>query len=74
MQEKKTIKHFFFGSASYYVSDGNGDEVVLHVNYKGNSFLINSRGVRTNKKFRSELKCFAQELLQRKHNTDFAKR
>jgi len=73
MKDKKSIKHFFFGSASYFVSDGEGDEVLLQVDYKGNSFMIKSLGVRENKQFRIDLASFARDLLRRKHNTDFAK-
>lgn len=74
MQDKKLIKHFFFGFAEYHVSDGTRDEVLLRVNYKENSFVIESLGSAENEHFRRELSSFAQDLLKRKHNTDFAKR
>ena len=74
MKDAPSIKHFFFGNASYHVSDGMGDEVVLKVNYKDNSFLIQSIGHEENRKFRRELRVFAEGLLSRKHNTDFANR
>ena len=73
MKNTKFIKHFFFGSAQYFVSDGKGDEVLLQVNYKGNTFAIKTLGKTQNEHFREELKGFAKDLLRRKHKTNFAK-
>lgn len=74
MKDKKTIKHFFFDFAQYHVSDGLTDEVLLRVFYKENRFEIVHIKGDLNMRFREELSVFAGELLQRKHNTDFAKR
>jgi hypothetical protein len=72
MKQTTYIKHFYFGNAVYHVSDGVGDEVVLRVNYKENSFLLESVSGEPNAAFRKEVREFAGDLLSRKHKTDFA--
>lgn len=74
MKQAKSIKHFYFDFAQYQVSDGISDEILLKVHYKENSYDITQiRGVK-NEAFRAEVSQFAEDLLKRKHNTDFAKR
>lgn len=72
MIQTKNIKHFFFDSAVYHVSDGKEDIVILRVNYARNYFSIEDVGTGYNKAFRKELSDFARDLLMRKHKTDFA--
>jgi hypothetical protein len=74
MRTTKFIKHFFFGHAEYHASDGNGDSVILRVHYKDNYYEIENTGESHNESFRTELGEFAEDLLKRKHNTDFVRR
>lgn len=74
MKQLPTIKQIYFGFAEYRVSDGKGDRVLLRVNYRNNSYEIVSTGSTSHHAFRDELVLFAEDLLKRKHNTNFAKR
>lgn len=82
MRELKTIKELMFGTADYHISDGNGDALVLHVDYKNGTYnlsnLSNSRQGDTvspsNPEFRKEVSKLADDLLKRKHGVNFAKR
>lgn len=74
MQKPKYIKSFLFDVARYRLSDGAGDEVLLHVNYYGNSFYIEDKGKTVNDNFRNEVGEVAKSLLARKHGVNFAKK
>lgn len=75
VQQLKTTKQFTFGTAYYHAGDGQGDCVVLKVDYANNTFMLVPRtGAQPNKTFREELGNFAQDLLKRKHGVNFAGR
>lgn len=68
------IKEFVFGTAEYFISDGNGDKVKLKVNYFDNYFEIVGLGELENSEFRKEVAKKAKDLLKRKHGVNFAKK
>lgn len=74
MKKAYTIRHFFFNFAEYRVSGGSSDEVLLRVYYKDNRYEIVSVKGQENRAFRKELSAFAEDLLRRKHNMDFAEK
>lgn len=72
MQDHIFIKSFLFNKASYFVHDGNGDKVLLSVNYKENTFTMTSKGKTVNSQFRKEVEKKVKDMLSRKHGVDFA--
>jgi hypothetical protein len=60
-------------SARYELSDAQGDEVLLLVDYKNNQFRIES-STQKNADFRAEVEKFALGLLARKHGANLAKK
>lgn len=73
MKNLKNIKKFIFGFAQYHLSDGEGDEVLLKIDYKNNKYSLKNIGEDFNEDFRKEIHEVAGDLLQRKHGVDFAK-
>lgn len=73
MNDLKYIKTFIFGFAQYHLSDGDGDDVILKINYKDNSFAIEEIGNFVNLDFRKEIKELANSLLLRKHGINRAR-
>lgn len=74
MKQLENVKQFMFESAQYYVSDGDGDRVILRVDYKNNSYSIEEKGGTLNPAFRQDISQVAADLLQRKHGENFARR
>ena len=74
MQDLKNIKMFIFSSAEYHLGDGNGDEVLLKIDYKNNKYSLKNKGKIQNANFRREINVVARDLLLRKHGVDFAKK
>jgi len=74
MQDLKNIKMFIFSSAEYHLGDGNGDEVLLKIDYKNNKYSLKNKGKIQNANFRREIDVVARGLLLRKHGVDFAKK
>lgn len=73
MKDLKYIKKFIFAFAEYYLSDGEGDKVILKVDYKKNDYLVEYTGKTINQNFRSEVNQIAQTLLKRKSGVNRAK-
>ncbi len=72
MKSIRYIKQFVFDDASYYVSDGLGSEVLLKINYKDNTYVIENKGGRMRGVFKREVGEVAIGLLQRKHGVNRA--
>lgn len=68
----KFIKKFILGQAQYLVGDGNGEEVLLKIDYEKNKFSILDTGKKNNKNLQNEARKVAEELLERKHGVNFA--
>ena len=69
-------KSFIFDKAQYVLRDGNGNSILLKVDFKNNKF-----GYKTKKKngggygvLKKEAEGIAKELLKRKHGKNFADR
>ncbi len=73
MRQRKHIKRFMFGSAKYYVNDGNGSDVILKVDYEHNTYSLEDTGRSINEPFKQEVVSVAADLLKRKHGVNFAK-
>ena len=58
------IKHFYLQQAQYQVGIGNS-VVTLHLDYAGNTYLIDGPQV-------SRVKRIARQLLNKKHGVNFA--
>ena len=74
MTNSKKIKDFYFVKAQYQVGDGNGNSALLTVDYKDNTFRIESTEKTHNLKFASHVKEVGRDLLKRKHGVNFADR
>lgn len=70
----KTISKFIFNKAQYFVSDGNGCEIVLEIDYFHNKFLIKKLSGEVVQDFDKEIKLIAQDLLKRKYRKNFAQK
>lgn len=70
--KRKYIKKFIFDKAQYYVGDGNGNEVLLKINYYNKTYRLHTKTKITDQKFENDLKGIAEELLERKHGKNFA--
>lgn len=70
----KFTKSLYFGYARYRLSDGQGDEVYLKINYKLNKFKIVTVGMNINPKFRKEVGMMAEDLLARKHGVNIVEK
>lgn len=74
MKNLKTIKQFYFGRADYRLGDGNGNEILMVLNYLDKKFRIetlkqNGKGL---VKLKQEAKRVANDLLKRKSNINRA--
>ncbi len=65
------ITKFLFQKADYYLSNEKGNELLLKVNYKNNTYLVKNLSV-VNPDLNEEAKKIAKNLLVRKHNVNFA--
>jgi hypothetical protein len=74
MQQLKFVKHLEVEKARYVVQDDQGEEFVLLVDYKMNSFIIERFETITNVEFGEEVQKLATGLLARKHGKNLAKR
>ncbi len=63
------LKSFLFDKAKYLAADENGQEVLLVVDYKNNTYKLVGEGSR---ELRTELGVIAADLLKRKHKVNFA--
>jgi hypothetical protein len=72
MLKLKYTKGFFFDYAQYRVSDGNGNDVLLKVDYKNNNFTLESNGNNKDNNFENEIRKFAKDMLAKKHGVNFA--
>lgn len=70
--KSKHIKMFVFDKAQYFVGDGNGNNVILQINYHLNTFEVRSKKVIVDQHFTKEVEKIAKELLHRKHGKNFA--
>lgn len=71
--EERSIKSFVFDSAAYKVSDG-ADSALLRIDYRRNTFVIESDQPLTSGAFLARLKEVAVDLLRRKHGINFVDR
>lgn len=69
----KYIKEFLFDSAQYFVADENGNRVLLKINYKDNSYLIQRDKQCIALAFSKEVEEVALGLLHKKHGVNRAK-
>lgn len=75
--ESKGVKHitgFYFGYARYRLEDGQGDVVLLEIDYQNNKFKIVPKSRLVNHKFRREAGKVAINLLGKKHGNNFVDR
>lgn len=72
MKKGQYIKTFLFDFAQYHVSGKNGNKVLLKINYKNNTFMIESTNTKISKNFLVEVQSIAERLLQRKHGVNRA--
>jgi len=63
------ISKFYFDKARYFLEDDQGNELLLEVNYKNNTFAIKGDTVA---KVRRSVEDFAKDILERKHGINFA--
>lgn len=73
MQLLQFVKQLEVQSAQYELSDAQGDEVLLLVDYRNNQFRVESSTPK-NADFRAEVEKFALGLLARKHGVNLAER
>jgi hypothetical protein len=74
MLKAKSIQQFIVGVARYYVSSRDGDEAVLRIDYRNNTYAIKSRNKLLGRTFQREVAEIAEDLLRRKHGINFAER
>lgn len=74
MKNLKYIKSFRFGYARYHLDNGDGDKILLRIDYWNNKFEIVSKGTKIDELFRSEVQKMAADLLLRKHGVNFARK
>ncbi|OGY40359.1 MAG: hypothetical protein A2570_03735 [Candidatus Brennerbacteria bacterium RIFOXYD1_FULL_41_16] len=72
MIDIKHIKTFIFNHAQYKMSDEKGNEIILKIDYKNNSYSLKNISKTVNKSFRTEARMIARDLLRRKHGINFA--
>lgn len=72
MKQAKSIERFIMGTAHYYVSGTGGDEAVLLIDYRNNSYALEKRGEFLDQAFEHDISTIAQDLLRRKHGVNFA--
>lgn len=65
------LNSFLFDSATYTISDQNGQSTQLKVNYRDGKFSIKDKDG-LDKEALSEIKSIAQDLLQRKSGINIA--
>lgn len=68
MEKLTKLKSFIFDKAQYKVIDAQGNEGLLKVDYKNNSYKIVGK---IEKISHQELTDFAETILQRKHGVNF---
>jgi hypothetical protein len=66
------IKAFSVGTADYHVVSRQGDEVVLRIDYKNNTYGLEKMSKNLDEQFRQEIADVALDLLSRKHGINFA--
>lgn len=54
------------------MSDEKGNEIILKIDYKNNSYSLKNISKTVNKSFRTEARMIARDLLRRKHGINFA--
>jgi hypothetical protein len=67
------IKSFIFDKAKYRLSDGNGNQLLLTVDYRKNKYsysVLKRNGVGYSE-FQKEVEKTARDLLRRKSGTNF---
>jgi hypothetical protein len=74
MSKLAHVKKFYFGSAKYHLDDGNGDKIMMIVDYWHGNFTIRTKTRVVNPAFRQEVESIAKQLLSKKHQTNFADR
>ncbi len=67
----KYIKKFIFNKAEYFVGDGNGEEIILSIDYFNNKFKVVEK-TKSNGDIKNEAEKIAKDLLKRKHKVNFA--
>lgn len=74
MKVFKHVKSFIFNKASYELSDGNGNEALVKIDYKNKEFEINTNGLVNGEKaqLKREAVGIAKDLLKRKSGVNFA--
>lgn len=70
----KHIDKFMFNNASYRVTDNQGGEVLLKIDYVGNNFEIECINSKISKTSLIEVESIARDLLERKHQVNFAEK
>ena len=66
---KKYITSFIFDKAQYYVTDENGNTILLKINYKEKSFTL-KKTKQLSKRFTKEIQEVAKGLLNKKHGVN----
>lgn len=74
MQKLKHVDNFVLDHAVYRLTDGEGNEVTLFVEYAKNKYSIENKGGVPSGKFSTEVKQLAEGLLARKHGANLAER
>ena len=72
MKLTENIQEFIIGAAHYYVSGKEGDEVILQIDYRNNTYVLEKRSKFLSRVFQQEVSRIAQDLLKRKHGVNFA--
>ncbi len=69
----KKIKGFYFQNAKYLVTDEEGDSLFMVMNYKDNSFKLETISGE-NVELKNETESVALKLLAKKHGVNFVSR
>lgn len=72
MQHFKFVKSLFVEHARYVLQDDKGNNAVLFVDYKNNTFQTEVSSDLLADNFAEEVKRFAKGLLARKHSVNLA--
>lgn len=72
MNNLQKTKVFLFNKAQYDVEDAYGNKGILLVNYKKKKYKVKSLTSKLHEDSIQELTEFAEDLLNRKHNVNFA--
>lgn len=68
------IDTFLFEKATYRIATGKDVEVLLHIFYAANTFQIERLRGEVQIQMAKELQSIARDLLQRKHQVNFAEK